>query len=538
MSAFLRILAAQARRDRWVLTIWILGIAALGLAAANAISSEFAEEAERAAIVAVAAANPAFLFLRGLPDGTSVGVVAFFQAFSFTAVLAGLMSTFLVARHTRADEEQGRGELVQSTPVRRASPLLATVALGVIANVVLAALVAAGYAASGLPIEGSVMTGLATGSTGLVFVGVGALVAQAAPTGRATNGIAAAAVGVAYLVRGVGDALGTPSDDLTRVVPSALSWASPIGWAQATRPFAEPTPLPLALSLATFALLTLAAVLVRARRDLGSSILPESAGRASAGFGGRSVLGLAWRLQHGTLLGWSIGAAVLGAIAGALAPVVADAVAGNDSLAQLIASLSPGTEADTAAVFTTAILGMTGVLAAASGVQAVLRLRSEEQEGRAELLLSTPTSRWVWAGSTMFIAAISVFAVCLVGGVATGALLVASGNPEALGEYAAAGLAHAPAALVFVALTGLVFAALPRLTVAVGWSILVVGLVLGQFGELLDLPEWAQDISPFRHSSAVPVEAFDAGAAAALVAIAVGGVILALAVLRRRSLVT
>ena len=55
----------------------------------------------------VAAVSPAFLFMRGLPDGTGIGAVVFFQGYAFTAVLAGLMSTFLVIRHTRTDEELG-----------------------------------------------------------------------------------------------------------------------------------------------------------------------------------------------------------------------------------------------------------------------------------------------------------------------------------------------------------------------------------------------------------------------------------------------
>lgn len=537
MSAYLRILGAQVRRDRWILSIWILGIAALGLAAAAAVSSEFAEEAERASIVAVAAVSPAFLFFRGLPDGLDIGALVFFQAFSFTAVLAGLMSTFLVVRHTRADEELGRAELIGSTPVARATPLAATLTLGVAANIVLAILVAAGYTAGGLPVGGSIVAGLAVGATGIVFVSVAAVMAQLAESGRAANGIAAATVGIAYLVRGIGDSLGTPNAELTHVSPSAISWFSPIGWGQATRPFSEPTLVPLLLSVGAFAVLAAVAVALRRTRDLGSSLLAEREGRPHARLGGRSVLGLAWRLQRSTLVGWAIGAAALGTIAGAIAPVVADAMAGNESLTDLIASLVPGSSADIVDVFTSALVGMTGVLAAAAGVQAVLRLRVEETEGRAELLLATPTPRWTWVGSTLLVAGASVLVVCAVGGGATGLLLAgSSGDAASIGRFVGAGLAHAPAALVFVGVTALVFAVVPRLTVALGWGLLVVGLVLGQFGELLGLPEWLQDASPFRHSSAVPVEAFDGASALALVAVALAGAALAALLVRRRDL--
>lgn len=537
MSAFGYLLAAQARRDRWLLFIWIGGIGLLGLAVAGAINTEFGQESERAAIVALAAANPAFLFLRGLPDGLSVGSLSFFQAFSFSGVLAGLMSTFLVVRHSRADEELGRTELVGSTPMRRGTALAATIALGVVSNVLLTVAVALGYIGGGLPVAGSITTALAVGSVGLFFVGAASLVVQALPSGRASNGVAAALVGVAYLTRGIGDALGAPNAELTRVTPSSLSWLSPIGWGQATRPFSEPTLAPLVISVIGFGLLAAAALFVRSRRDLGASLLPERTGRAGARFGGRSALGLAWRLQRSTLIGWCIGVAVLGSIAGGLGPVVAEAVEGNAGLSEIIARLVPGTTGDVVDIFTAALLGIAGVLAGAAGVQAVLRLRAEETEGRAELLLATPISRVRWASSTMIVAAASVLIVCAATGAATGvAIMKSTGESSDLIRFTSAALAHAPAALVFVAITAIVFAVIPRLTIALGWGLLVIGLVIGQFGELLQLPEWLQNVSPFKHSSALPVEELDVAAAVTLLGIAALGAVAAATLVRRRDL--
>ncbi len=531
------ILLSQLARDRWVLSFWLGGVALLGFSVAVAITTQFADEAERTAIIQIAAANPAFLFLRGLPDGVSVGAVAFFQGFAFTSVLAGLMSTFLVVRHTRADEEAGRAELLGATPIARSTMLAATLVLGTLANLALAVLLVVGYVAGGLPFEGSVIAALAVGSVGLVFTGVAAVLAQLMPSGRSTNGTASALVVGAYLLRGIGDALGTPSDDLLSATPSALSWLSPIGWGQATRPYTEPALLPLLLSLGVGAVLAGAALALRSRRDLGSSLVPERTGAAGARFGGRSVLGLAWRLQRATVLGWVAGVVVLGAIAGGLGPVVAEAVAENDTLARLIGSLIPGSTADTADVFIAALLGIGGVLAAAAGVQAVLRLRSEETEGRAELLLATPVSRVRWLGSTAAVAAGSVLIVTLALGAATGAVLArSSGDGSDVVRYAGAALAHAPAALVFVTITALAFALVPRITVAFGWGLLMIGLFLGQFGELLQLPEWLQAVSPFFHSSAVPVVEFDVVTALILLAVALVGLAGAMVALRRRDL--
>ncbi|MET1152635.1 polyketide antibiotic transporter [Arthrobacter sp.] len=537
MSGVIRLVLGQARRDRIILPVWILAIAFLGFAVAGAVATEFANEADRAAIISVAAVSPAFLFVRGLPDGTGIGAVVFFQGYAFTAVLAGLMSTFLVVRHTRTDEELGRAELIGSAPVTRASPLTASLLLGAAANLVLALCVAAGFAAAGLPGRGALTAGAAVGAVGAFFVAVSAAIAQVMPSGRAANGAAAALVGVAYFLRGIGDAFGTPSANLTQVTSGWVSLLSPIGWGQRSRPFTAADPAPLLALTAAAGALAVIVLVVRSRRDLGASLLPERPGRERAGAGGGSFLGLAWRQQRPTLIGWCIFAALLGGIAGGLGPVVSDVIGGNESLRELILRLVPGTRGEIIDVFTAALLGIAGVLAAAAGIQAVLRLRAEEAEGRAELLLATPRPRARWLGANLALAMGSVVVVSVVTGTAATIGLALSGMAIGpAGLLVAAALAHSPAALVFVAATAVLFAAVPRLSVPLGWGMLAGGLVLGQFGELLRLPAWLQDVSPFRHSTAMPVEPFDPAAALtmSIIALASGGV--AAYLLQRRDL--
>lgn len=537
MPGIMSLVLVQARRDRVILPVWILGIAFLGFAVAGAVATEFAAEANRKAIITVAAVSPAFLFVRGLPDGTGIGSVVFFQGYAFTAVLAGLMNTFLVIRHTRTDEELGRAELIGSTPIPRAAPLAATLMLGAAANVVLALCVAAGFAASGLPGPGALTAGAAVGVVGVFFVAVAAGIAQVMPSGRAANGAAAGLVGAAYFVRGIGDAFGTPSADLTQVTSGWVSLLSPIGWGQRSRPFSAADPGPLLVLTAAAAALAVTVLVVRSGRDLGASLLPERAGRERAGAGGGSFLGLAWRQQRPTLIGWCLFAALLGGIAGGLGPVVSDVVGGNESLRELILRLVPGSRTEIVDVFTTALLGIAGVLGAAAGIQAVLRLRAEEAEGRAELLLATPRSRARWLGANLVLATASVAVVAVVAGTAATVGLTLSGVENGPpGLLVAAALAHAPAAAVFVAATAVLFATAPRFSIPLAWGILAVGLVLGQFGELLRLPTWLQDLSPFRHSAAMPVEPFDPTAALILSAIALAGAGIATFLLRRRDL--
>ena len=82
-----------------------------------------------------------------------------------------------------------------------------------LANLVLGLVVALGFIAGNLDVAGSLVTGAAVAAAGISFLGVGLLAAQFMITSRGANAVAAGLVGAAYIVRGLGDALGTPSAD-------------------------------------------------------------------------------------------------------------------------------------------------------------------------------------------------------------------------------------------------------------------------------------------------------------------------------------
>src|SRR5690606_40717531 len=97
-----------------------------------------------------------------------------------------------------------------------------------------------------------------------------------------------------------------------------LSWASPIGWAQKARPYAGDRWWPLLL-LAALAAATLAlAVFLTGRRDVGGGLVPPGPGPAHASPALGRPLGLATRLQRGSVIWWSVGVAALGTAYGAV----------------------------------------------------------------------------------------------------------------------------------------------------------------------------------------------------------------------------
>ena len=268
--------------------------------------------AGRAALAGTAGANPALRFLYGRLDGTSLGSITTWRYGVWAGLFAALVAIFVVIRHTRADEEAGRLELAGSAAVGRQAPLVAalvTAAAGVLA---VSVLLCAVLPLTGLPAAGSALLALGIGCCGLAFTGIAAVAAQLASAARAARGIALGVLGVAFVLRGVGDSAGASG-------PSWLSWASPLAWIQLARPFAASSLWVLALPLAMGAAGTGLAFALADQRDLGAGLLPDRPGRATASALLRDPFGLAWRLQRGALAGWTIGYVFLFAICGAAA---------------------------------------------------------------------------------------------------------------------------------------------------------------------------------------------------------------------------
>ena len=129
-----------------------------------------------------------------------------------------------------------------------------------------------------------------------------------------------------------------------------------------------------------------------------------------------------------------------------------------------------------------------------------------------------------------------VLATGLACGVARG---LASGPlAEQLGRDLAAGLAQAPAAWLLAGLTAAVLGLRPR-WVGVTWVVVAVGVVLGLLGEVLGLPRWLQDLSPYAHVPHLPADSVplaDLVPLVVLVALAAGVTVAGLLAYRRRDI--
>lgn len=482
------------RRDRVQLLIWVAAVAALVLVSAASIEGLYPDQASLEGYAALVAGNTAVVVQAGpgfgLDSSPTLGAVLMNETSLWTIILVGVMSIFLVTRHTRAEEESDRAELLRSSPVGRHAAGAATMAGALVANFVAAAAVVVGLLARDFDPAGTMAFGASLLCAGMVFAACTLVTAQIASSGRAATGMALTVVGVAFVLRAIGDVTG-----------NGLSWLSPIGWGQAIRAFADERWWVLLVPVTATVALTATASFLAGHRDFGAGMLPDRVGRSSATRWLSSPLGLAVRLQRAALIGWMVGVAVFGVFYGSVTNEVDRMVADNPDLEAFFAQAGSGTITESFLASAASILAL---LAAGAALSGVLRLRSEETQGRVEPLLATPVSRSSWAASHLGVGLLGALLVAMAGGLGLGVgAAVVTDDPTYVTQMLAAMVVFMPGVAVLAAIGFALWGVAPRLAL-LAWAGLVWAVVVGLFGEVLDLPQWARDISPLEAVPALP----------------------------------
>lgn len=488
------LLRHQVRRDRWLVLWWCIGGVILYWSQGWSVEGLYATQEEFDRAAALMDDNAAFIAMAGPPRAlNTIGGQVFWQSTAFGAILAGLMSMFIIGRHTRGEEESGRDDLVRSGAVGRAAPLAAAVGVATLANLAMGVLVALSLLTIPLDAADSFGTGLGLTFCGWVFSGTALVAAQLTQSTRAMYGLAGAVIGVSYALRAVGD-VGNP----------AISWLSPIGWYQAMHAFSGLRWWPALLMLAAAVLTTLAAYALFLRRDIGSGLLAARPGPATGGAGLRSGLGLAWRLQRGSVYGWTVGLLLTGLSYGSIGDSVEDLV-GDSEFAK---AMGAGVAESLVDGFYAVAIVMLGLLAAGYAISSTLRPRAEEDSGHAEVLLATGLSRRHWLAGHTVVTVVGTVVVLAVGGLGLGIGYAATtGDGGAVLRLSVPTLAYAAPVLALSALARLLYGVAPRLLV-VAWLPLVLAVVVVVFGDVLRIPQWVQDLSPFEHLALTPAEDF------------------------------
>ena len=523
-----------ARLDRIKLPLWIAGIVGMVAITPPSVRAIIEAEAETQGVAAsqvlaqqaaLLETNAASIALQGPPDALDTFGGRFaFEIGAFALILVGLMNTLLVVRHTRAEEETGRAELVRAAVVGPWSALSAVVIVAMVANAIVGVGATLVFVADGQAAGRSMLYGSTIALCGLIFGAIALMWAQVFEYGRAVTGASLATLAAAFALRAVGDV----RDDW-------LSLLSPMGWVQAIDPFGEAVGWPFAASLVAVLVGVIVAVILAGRRDVGAGLVAQRPGPATAGPSLGTPLGFAWRLQRSTLLWWTLGIAFLGGVYGSVISTIDDFIEENESIRDVLENLGMSGDALRDG-FVNVVLSMVALIASAGVIQALLRPRAEETGGRAEPVLSCAISRRAWLSSHLLLIALAAPVFMIASGLAlAGADALVVGEFTEPGATISAALARVPALWAVAGIGLLLYGWAQRFALGV-WAVFLVAVVVFLFGEALRLPGQVMNLSLFRHVTHLPAGDQSWIAIAVLCAIAVVSGLAGLMLFDRRDL--
>ncbi|MDN5685465.1 MAG: polyketide antibiotic transporter [Brachybacterium sp.] len=524
IGALVRLFGRISRRQ---IIIWALAMVVTVAASVVALKEAYPDQEALDARAALLG-NPSAVLMTGpafARDHYTLWAAVANELFLYVLLAGAIMSILLTVRHTRAEEEAGRLEMLRSLPTGRLAPAAAALVVVAIANLVLGAAVSIAVLVTGAPVLDGIALGTATALTGLVFAGIAAVAAQVTEHGGTASGLALGALAVAFLVRGVGDVIEEEG--------SWLSWFSPLAWAQQSKVFVEVRWWPLAVSVAAILVLVALAAVLSRRRDLGSGLRPAPPGPAAASAALRAPGGLARRLVTPMMVAWAIGLFLFAIAFGSLASSLEDMV----EQIPTIGEFAPIDVDDLTRSFTGYILLMLALGPVGLIVSGVLRLRSEEQEGRLAGTLLAGIGRITVALRWVVVVTLEVFALQVLLGLGTGiGVWQATGEASWIGETTLAALAYLPAIAFAGALTLALYGLAVRLA-GLAWLMMIWAALDTFLGDLLQLPRWARNLSVLHHVPAVPDADLEATPLVVMAALAVLLTVVGLGALRRRDLV-
>ncbi|MEU9284908.1 ABC transporter permease [Streptomyces sp. NPDC048275] len=473
------------RRDRVMIPLWVGVIGLMVLSMPNSLNTIYSTAAERADLAQQMLTNSSLRATYGPVFSDSLGGLTAWRIGAYAGLFAAIMNLLIVVRHTRDEEESGRQELISTGVVGRRAPLTSALLAALVANGVLGLLIAGGLAGQGG--AGALALGLGTAGVGMVFATMAAIVAQFTESARLAKGLTGGLLGAAFVLKAAGDSSTTDGS-------SPLTWISPIGWLENLRSFADERWWVLLLFIAAVVVQGAVAYELAGRRDVGMSFLPTRPGPAVGRLG--TAWALAWRLQRGAVLGWSLGFLAAGAAFGGMTKGAADLVGDNDKTREIIERM--GGQSGITDAFLAAMVGMLGMVAALYVVSSVLRLYGEETSQRAEPVLANAVGRLRWASGHLVIAFGGAVLIMLLGG-----LGLALGYGDEFGPILGACLVQVPAIWTLGALAVLLYGLSPQLAPG-AWGAAGLTLLLGWIGPALNIPQSVMNLSPFGHLPKLP----------------------------------
>ena len=457
------------------------------------------------------------------------GFTAWRSATSFV-ILGGVWGLLLATKVLRGDEESGRAELLYAGPVTQASGL-AELMTGLLLTLALLFANVAGWL---IPVAlwygyfswtAALWFSLTSVMCAAMFLAVGSLTSQLAATRRAAAGIAGGVLGLAFVLRAVGE---------TVAGARWVLWVSPIAWVDRMRPLtgtAYGPLLPIGLFVAACAW---GATLLARRRDVGAALLPSRDTSEAHTRLLSSPMRLSLRLSRNTTIAWGLGVMLFAAIFGVVSSAVTDSFGDNQSVSDIFKRLGASLSARGYVGVTFVMLGAVTGLVAATFVSGG---RAEEADGRLEHIAAAPKLVSHWLMGRVLVGAASIVVVSALAGLGGWLGVRVSGGDISFGDMLMAGLNLVAPGVLVLGIGTLVHGVVPRLAAAAGYAVVAWSFLVEIVGSMVKFNHLLLDTSVIHHIAASPAVDPRWGSAVVMVVVGLGAAAFGSAALQRRDLV-
>lgn len=484
-----KLLKLYLRRDRIVLPVWVLLPMMLIMGQMSFVKAM----PDWQVLIAELSASPLTASMLGPIVPLSIEGAILWRGLLQASIAVMFGAALTMIRQTRTEEASGRNELILGRPVGRYANLTAALILSCGGSLLTGFLTAAVLMGNGLAWNGSLLAGLTLAASGCIFAGIGGLCAQIFEHSGSARGCVFGVYGltmVAMVINNMGGG------------STGWAWLVPEAWFRITVPFGENHAWKLLVFIVLSALPIMLSYMLLVRRDMGTGLIVQKEGSADASPRFNSPMALAWRQHKGSILVWAIGMAYLGGIMGVGTPNISEAI--SSTFAQMNTSWAPAmAKLGNQEGFIAILIYILGLMAGLSvfAITTVQRLRKEEKEHYAEMVLSRPVSRVKWMGSYLTVAfagsALILFALGLASGLGWS---IAEGEFSHFPRVLVMSLSKIPSVWTFIGIAALLYGWLPRIASVLNWLILGVFILIEMLWEVGIVGWSAMQWTPFAYA--------------------------------------
>lgn len=492
-----KIVIFTIKRDKIKLIAWLLALVLFDMYALPYMNDMYPTQEARDTFLTVLQ-NPAMMAMFGKGyglDNYTYGAFYAHMMYVWLGLFNGVMAIMIVSKHLRAEEEEGRYEMVRSLPVGRNANLLASMIVMVITFTVFIILKVISYSivnVESIDFAGTMNFSIGLALFGLFFSALTAVIAQVFQSNRSVMGLGFTALIGLYILFSIG----ILSSDF-------LLWLSPFQWLVHSQALVNNVYWPLLILLVVSVGIGVLALYLSSIRDLDAGLLKQKTKVHKTRKHVKRPLGFVILLSKSVIIWWLVSLFILGVSYGSIFVDIESFVSGNDMLANLIPE---NDDYPMAVLFMGFCVTIMSIVSTIPALLIVNKISTEEQKGRMEIQFSHSVSKLEIVLSHLVVAIFVAASALFVS--AQGIFLASYGvmdDPIPFSIILGAHFAYFPAIILFLGLSVTLSGLLPR-RMWIVWAYLGLSFFLTYMGQIIGVDESARKLSPFEYAPNIPVD--------------------------------